>query len=171
VASGCDDVRVNNGAGTAPTSLLVVRFGERPRQFRFLVALTVLVSLPVLAVNRYLAAAMLIVVPLILLVRFRRRALVVVRPAGPIVVKGWWHDTTVQPRDVTRAEWHRIGDSARLRLVLGDAYVDCETVAIPTGKVRPQDRGWSGRVDTLIDALEEVGVRSWALDSLQVQRG
>jgi hypothetical protein len=163
-------VRVSKGAGTAPTTILVVRFGERPRQFRFLIALTILVSLPVMAVNRYAAAAMLVVVPLILLVRFRRRALVVVKPKGPIVVKGWWHDTTVQPGDVTRAEWHRIGDSARLRLVLDGVHVDCETVAIPTGKLRPQDRGWQGRVDTLIDALEDAGVRPWALDSLHLQR-
>lgn len=163
-------MRVSKGAGTAPTTILVVRFGERPRQFRLLVGLTVLASLPVMAVNRYAAAAMLVVVPMILLVRFRRRALVVMKPSGPIVVKGWWHDTTVQPRDVTRAEWHRIGDSARLRLVLDGAHVDCETVAIPTVKMRPQDRGWPERVDTLIDALEEAGVRPWALDPLHVQR-
>ena len=125
----------------------------------------------VLTWNRYAAAALLIVVPVFLLIRHQRRALVIVRPAGPIVVKGWWHDTSVTPGDVTQAQWQRRGDTASIRLVMGDVFVNCQSVAIPTGgKRRPQDRNWPANVAALIDALEEVGVHPFALDTLRVVR-
>lgn len=166
-------MRVNERAAGAPkASILLVRFGERPRQVRTAVLLTVVLSVFVLAWSRPAAAAVLVVLPLLIMVRYQRRALVVVRPDGPIVVKGWWHDTTVQPRDVTSVQWQRRGDSAWLRIVMGDVHVDCLSVAIPTGgQVRRGDRGWPKRVDTLIEALADVGVHPFALDPLRVSRG
>jgi hypothetical protein len=162
------DGRVNDRARAA-TSFLVVRFGERPRQVRLAVLLTVAVSAVVLVWSRPVAAALLVLLPLLLIVRHQRRALVVVRPAGPLVVKGWWHDTRVEPGDVTAVQWVPRGDSASLRLVLRDAQIDCLSVAIPTGTKprRRDDEGWQGRVQTLVAALEEVGVHPFALDEIR----
>jgi hypothetical protein len=61
------------------------------------------------------------------------------------------------------------GDTASLRLVMGESFVNCQSVAIPTGgKPRPQDRNWPSNVAALIEALEDVGVHPVALDTLQV---
>jgi len=162
-------VRVNDRTSAAKASVLIVRFGERPRQLQIAVGLTILLALFLLPVSRYVAAALLIVVPVFLLIRYQRRALVIVRPKGPIVVKGWWHDTSVGPADITRAQWQLRGNTASLRLVMGDSFVNCQSVAIPTGgKRRPQDRNWPANVAALIDALEDVGVHPFALDTLRV---
>jgi hypothetical protein len=163
-------VRVTDRPRAAPTAgVLIVRFGERPRQLWIAVAATVVVAIVLTPVSRYAAAALLIVLPVALLIRHQRRALVIVRPRGPIVVKGWWHVTSVEPGDVTRAQWQLRGDTASLRLVMGESFVNCQSVAIPTGgKPRPQDRNWPSNVAALIEALEDVGVHPVALDTLQV---
>lgn len=166
-------MRVNDRAGaTSTATFLVVRFGERPRQVRLLVLLTVAVAAVVLVWSRPVAAGLLVVLPLLVMIRHQRRAFVVVRPAGPLVVKGWWHDTRVEPADVTEVCWVPRGESASLRLVLGDAQVDCLSVAIPTGagRRRRDDEGWQGRVATLVAALEDVGVHPFALDALRAPR-
>ena len=164
------DVRVNDRtSAAAKAKVLIVRFGERPRQIQIAVGLTILLALFLLPVSRYIAAALLIVLPVFLLIRYQRRALVIVRPKGPIVVKGWWHDTSVSPGDITRVQWQLRGNTASLRLVMGDSFVNCQSVAIPTGgKRRPQDRNWPANVAALIDALEDVGVHPFALDTLRV---
>jgi hypothetical protein len=164
------DVCVNDRtSANSKATFLPVRFGERPRQLRIAVGLTILLAFVVLAWNRYAAAALLIVVPVVLLVRHQRRALVIVRPSGPIVVKGWWHDTSVSPSDITKVQWQLRGDTASLRLVLGDSFVNCQSVAIPTGgKPRPQDREWPAKVAALIEVLEDVGVHPFALEPLRV---
>ena len=154
--------------GAPPTSLLV-RFGERPRQLKMAVGVVVVIAALALTVNRYLAAAILIVAPVFLLIRFQRRALLIIGPAGPVVIKGWWHRTTVSPAEITQAEWRPRGDTASLRLVMGDSMVNCHCVAIPIrGKPRPHDAHWRSNVAALIVAFEDVGVRSKALDPLRL---
>jgi hypothetical protein len=107
--------------------------------------------------------------PMFLLIRHQRRALVIVRPNGPLLVKGWWHDTTVALDDVTKVQWQLRGTTASLRIVMGDTFVNCQSVAIPTGgKRRPQNGNWPANVAALIDALEDVGVHPFALDTLRV---
>jgi hypothetical protein len=161
---------VNDRSAPGTTaSVLLVRFGERPRQLKIAVGLVIVIAAGVLWLNRFAAAAILVVVPVFLLIRFQRRALVVFGPSGPVVVEGWWHSTTVAPRDITRAEWLPRGDTASLRLVIGDAMVNCHSVAIPIrGRPRHQDSNWRANVDVMIDTLEDVGVRPMALDPLRI---
>ena len=163
---GCVNDR---SAPRATSTVLLVRFGERPRQLQIAVGVVVLIAAGVLTVNRYAAAATLIIGPVFLLIRFQRRALVIVGPSGPVEIKGWWHGTSLSPADITRAEWRPRGDVASLRLVMGDVMVNCQCVAIPIrGRPRPQDANWRTNVDAMIDAFEDAGVRPMALDPLRI---
>jgi hypothetical protein len=153
-------------------STVLVRFGGDGRPLKFAVAFVVLVAILTVPVNRLAAAGLLIVLPLVLLLRYQRRALVIVRPAGPLVVQGWWRRATVSPQQVVRADWQPGRDWAYLRLGLEGGVVTCFSVAIPTSpKARlPKGADWRRDVAALIDALRQAGVRPAALHGLHLDR-
>lgn len=167
------DDRVNDAApARGRASTVLVRFGGDGRPVKLAVGLVVLVAVLTVPVNRIAAAALLIVLPLVLLLRFQRRALVIVRPAGPLVIQGWFRRATVSPQQVVRADWQPGRDWAYLRLGLDGGSVTCFSVAIPTSpKARvPVGSDWRRDVDALIDALRQAGVRPAALHGLHVGR-
>jgi len=151
-------------------SVLLVRFGGDGRPLKSAVALVGLVAAATLSFSRLAAAAILIVVPLVMLLRYQRRALLIVRPKGPLIVQGWWRRSTIAPERVVRVDWQPGSRWAYLRLATNDGVVACFSVAVPTSpKARvPQGSNWRTDVDALIDALQAVGVSPAALHGLHV---
>ena len=150
--------------------MLLVRFGGDGRPLKTAIAFVGLVALVTLPFNRLIAAALLIVLPLVMLLRYQRRALLIVRPKGPLIVQGWWRRSSVSPAQVTRVDWLPGSRWAHLRLATDDSVVACFSVAVPISpKARvPKGSNWRADVDALIDALRQAGVSPAALHDMHV---